>query len=1395
MFCDLDRIRRGPLAQIVRNNPQVQSPRIGQVAADAADAHRIPFVGMQRHRVDLVVRIVEHFHTRKRGEQGPHLVEGEVAAEGQVHAFAVSAYDGHAHGRADHRHIRVSQDLLRLVPHLHFLLRVAVRTKHIAMWNHVPVNGMRVHPGPFEALALRLELGNGGCTGARNALVGADGATDHPEGVVQRLEHHHELGGRAVGICDDAVVCADCCAVHFRHDQRHVRMHAPSAAVVDDGRPRRREPRGPFEAHRSARTEQRHVRSGLHRVRKANDAGGLSIETHFLTDTALAGDRNQFAQGEIPLSQHLQHLAPDEARGADHRHPKSIFHFAKVRVCFVDVCTDLKRPKDLCGLTNVANGMRRFLTCVLGVSAGVFPWRAATAQTQTAWTGDLTSWSWDGTGWTLDLDGAGTAWLATCPGPTALRRWEWHADFAPSTANFSRVFLFDVDSTAGQFLHLGSAGSSDPIVLHAFTSGSPPVPIGDAFPGFFAAGLASSWTASAEGLACAPLGLVPPAFPAAAFPWTAQSVPACIGILATVTASNASGVRFVLLPDTATAAVAPPRLLSAGLAAPDTLLLRFNAPVTPGGLLGAEGPLPVAEEVPHPSGWPGATGAFRVPLPTAVAAGGSADFAASGWEGAAATLVPDTGFTVWRALDGLPAGSLAFTEIMADPTPATRWAELEWVEVYNPGPHALDVAQATWWDAGTGTAELEPLFDWDGLLPPGERAVLSGGAEPVDPTGQLRLRQMRWTGGGTLLDAGDGIGLLGTEGWAAVVHYERSWWGGAGGGTSVSAACPVCCGAAPNWGPQEASPGGPAPYELAPVDLAPAVLDAVPRSPVELHVRCDRALDPAALLRVLPSPTGWAHCGGDSVVVRLRSPLAPGRLRLRIEGARACWAPPQRNDVLPVELEVKRFPRVGDVAVTEIHAAPAGRSEAIPEFVELANLTADTLEVGGIRVNGLPLGLRWLLPFERRALPAGPLANAGGTVELALHDGTVVERVDYSACWHRDRRSEDSGRSLFRLDPTGPALDPRNWDSTPAEVGATPGEADMAERPWVDAQGPHILCSGTSPSGDALLVFTEPLASVPAGWAPWIRTDGKSPLPGCVWRADRSGWVEDHSGNRIWAEPDALPAGPSPAHNWTLNEVLAEPGSADEPFVELRHSAQTPLGLAGLFIANSALPDPADWTPFTAEWDAASLYIPPGEWAFARCPNRLQTANALPLDLPGLSGERSILIGTADALLEAVPIGPEHHVPWLPSHTGVSLERTDASRDAGWVSSATGATPGERNSQWGRTEGTADGALSCDPSTIRLYPAPPPNLATVRWEAPAEGVWHTVCHAFAPTGEAVAELPGPETVAAHAVGTWTWDGRRNACCPVRPGPYWIRVHACDTAGTCREAWTGLQVAP
>ncbi|MGA1373650.1 MAG: hypothetical protein ACO3YQ_02455, partial [Flavobacteriales bacterium] len=777
-----------------------------------------------------------------------------------------------------------------------------------------------------------------------------------------------------------------------------------------------------------------------------------------------------------------------------------------------------------------------------------------------------------------------------------------------------------------------------------------------------------------------------------------------------------------------------------------------------------------------------------------VSPGQSATFLLNDFTGPDGTVLSDTTITLWRPLDDLPPGSLALTEVMADPTPAVRWADLEWVEVLNTSPFALDLCRARWWDAGSGLSDIEPTGTWDGILPPGARALICENATPVDPLGIVQPYQARWTGNGTLLDAGDGIGLLGPNGWVAVLHYDRSWWDGAAGGIPISTRCPMCCGHESQWKPTEASPG----FALWPDELTadiPITLQGVlALDPERWAVIFDRPLDPLSLVRVEHPVGGFAEPEGDTLWIRWQAAIPPGPVRLTLTGLRACAAPAHRSDSAATTFLLPRFPVSGDLAITEIHSAPSGLSDEIPEFIEVHNLSSDTLASAGLRVNDRPFPIPILEPSAYVAVPVGPLANSKGTAILTDWTGEVLDRVDYSACWHRDRRNESSGRSLVRLDPKGPSTEPRNWDSSGHPSGTSPDAMDARRAPWSDSTAPVLLLTGTSPGGERILVFDELLARVPAGWTPWENHGATWPEARRAWVADRSGFVQNISGDSTWITMTSDPS-LTDSPSVQLNEVLSDPGASEEAFVELRVDGTSNAPLDGLFLTATALPNPADWVPVNAVLGTTAWTLPSGEWALARCPNRLPTSHALPVELPALSGNRLVQLRTDGRLVDAVSIGSGSHVPWLGTTEGRSLERTGPESGSPWVTSTgmPASTPGARNTQWGHPPPAED--VMCAPSTFRLLPSPPPNAAEVRWHAPTPGTWRTSCGVFDRFGGLIHALEGSSVVEGGATGTWTWDGRRSGCCPVVPGIYYVRIEACCAESPCIHRWASFRVAP
>ena len=138
--------------------------------------------------------------------------------------------------------------------------------------------------------------------------------------VVQRLQRHDELRGRAVRVGDDVLLgeADDGVGVHLRHDQRHVLVVAPGGRVIDDDAALGGDLRRPFLGDRRRRPT-----SGRCRCRRSRSSRGpciLSVASP--KETSVPRLRREASAttssaGKSALGEDVQHFAAHIARGAD----------------------------------------------------------------------------------------------------------------------------------------------------------------------------------------------------------------------------------------------------------------------------------------------------------------------------------------------------------------------------------------------------------------------------------------------------------------------------------------------------------------------------------------------------------------------------------------------------------------------------------------------------------------------------------------------------------------------------------------------------------------------------------------------------------------------------------------------------------------------------------------------------------------------------------------------------------------------------------------------------------------------------------------------------------------------------------------------------------------------
>ena len=105
--------------------------------------------------------------------------------------------------------------------------------------------------------------------------------------------------------------------VDFRHDQRHVRVHAPARRIVDHDGALGGDLRRPFLRDGGARRHQADVGvAEIEIVERFHFQGRVAVGD-FRADAAARGERDHLVGGERPLGQNVHHFAPDIAGGAD----------------------------------------------------------------------------------------------------------------------------------------------------------------------------------------------------------------------------------------------------------------------------------------------------------------------------------------------------------------------------------------------------------------------------------------------------------------------------------------------------------------------------------------------------------------------------------------------------------------------------------------------------------------------------------------------------------------------------------------------------------------------------------------------------------------------------------------------------------------------------------------------------------------------------------------------------------------------------------------------------------------------------------------------------------------------------------------------------------------------
>ena len=1049
---------------------------------------------------------------------------------------------------------------------------------------------------------------------------------------------------------------------------------------------------------------------------------------------------------------------------------------------------------------------------------GKWWWMAAAQWTVAAAQGPMEvvdggeDWQAAGSCWTLNANAAGTARLALLPldpinPSTGLTcRLRWRQDFAGSTANFTRLhWLLQPDEWANPdslptlpvagstaeptdahltFMHLGESGSNDSIRWLAQSSdGSWDSVVVQPSHGGFTQGLflELEWHQPPESdtarvtvrtvfenqttSAASCMAILP------------HSVPTGIGFSTQFTASNTSGASLEILQ------FGPYQLDSilpwvnvAASGAGSTCTVQFSEPIAEGE--GTVRRIDATVGLPWSPAQPLRNEIQFLDAET-LEPGTARRYVLSGFRDDWGNTSADTVIEVHCPLDRPPPRGVIISEFVAHAPEMD-----DWVELFNGSPSAIDIHTLQWWDGSTNAlGTLFPVGDWNGVLLPHERAVITNGWEPW--MGTKHLRRAEPTLPLSLHHAGESFGIRDSEGHAVdCLSYSASWWPSGAPVKHAQRLQLQGCTRAENWvcnADGSASTFGESSILEWPLDsfLTLMPMESQALAPGIGNTRFNQPLDE----QCSPSIKGGWCWEGESpfdLMWRLDTLAHTPSWRVQILGTTGCWD--RRPTLHTVSLETAHFPESGDLIITEIAHDPHGMSEAFGSFVELYNPSpSQSMQLDGVLLNDFPVTTAGTLPPKERMCVAVALSAESDEVRLTNHRGFTVDEVHYSRCWHMDRNKAHAGFSLVRLQPEIGRLSADAsyaWDSSGDLVhGCSYSAIDPAESDhWHDMDTLPVAYGEFQ--GEAVVLFAHaPLYSAPPGYA-WTEDTGH------LHPASLTGHSQLFPADSESVRPGQL----------LINELRAATTGGPEPFIELLNPTGDWATTRGLHWTSTFLPFPEDWTPIheSIEW-----FVPPGgTLAFAACPNRISGSLLVPNStLPSLWGTKEVQLADEGLRLDSVHVHTGRHAPW---HTeNHSLERQSA-RAQDWNSSldVRGHTAGLPNSwQYSGPWESSSAQLRVLNATWGVSAAG--EAAPVAFEllAPDTGPWLCDWRIMSAMGRSVAASSMPMAVSTEAPTRCFWDGTDGSVIAA-PGPYLlVAVFHPLGGGQLRQACAVVHVSP
>jgi hypothetical protein len=780
--------------------------------------------------------------------------------------------------------------------------------------------------------------------------------------------------------------------------------------------------------------------------------------------------------------------------------------------------------------------------------------------------------------------------------------------------------------------------------------------------------------------------------------------------------------------------------------------------------------------------------------------------------------------------------TLVLTEIMVDPTPSWGCPSEEYVELFNPGPGAVDLSA---WSLEIGTSSRSLGA---GMLDSGAVALVFDDGDSALFSG-LPGQQIILSSLPALSNGGGRVALHGPGGLQDAMEHA----GQAQNGRAWERLRASDCGALSNWrtsGSSCGSPGhfssssSPEPNDPSSPSFASDLLSGplstrhwLPRSATSAELLLDAPTDPIfrptvqAVIAGFPASVLWL--ADDKLQFQWSARLPPGPAHIAIGPLRACHASAQAHWISG-SIERHSSPRRGELVLTEILADPIATDPYNPsEAFELWNASARHLELGGLRWATHPNANSHAAPASRIILAPGrtavfysdsidnwpTLANNGGTLIILAQDGSPLIEAPFGPCMQPDPTAVGEGLSIRRV--IGPTARQLIWQASSPSTPSDWGRADFSLEEF-GARLPQLpdVCSFGLYDGLLTVTFADAPALSPALWPLDAKLDSLTISDG--WWSGAH-WHSYEAAAALQAEPAAqelrwgtlfssplqsvelAAAQPSTPSQLRIEELLFDALPSGREFLEIINQGDTPIDLIGLQVATGAEPSPADWYVLC---DASIILMPGHVMAFSSCPLQAAApydasgaAVVLATGWPALSdggGSLSIRGETGEAL-DYIEWSPEALGPWHEDTEGWSLERVGPGPNQ-WRSCPQGASPGAP-SLWSQPPAASPGApavaitfsgawinplIVADPFAHTAPTSHSSPGLEVNWNGGNDAFFMELSISDPMSGAVVAR---PLAALVEARGRYFWDGRGFRGAALSPGVY---------AVSCR--WSGPQGA-